>query len=189
MKMHHAMLLRSARIKKKKFNALFDDVVFEKSRVVDRAKTAWKKAKSIARGALKETPATQFEGIRTDSFYKIESGFEYGNAWDIVARLNALANTRPMHWLEEEGKIFDVRESEMSSRFLDESEDGNDDLDDDGNIKMNDINNDTKNQTTMPLSMKNALKSMFTRSSAENVDDSDGDEGDEGGDADVTTIR
>ena len=29
-------------------------------------------------------------------------------------------------------------------RFLNESEDGNDDLDDDGNIKMNDINNDTK---------------------------------------------
>ena len=116
MKMHHAMLLRSARIKKKKFNALFDDVVFEKSRVVDRPKQR-KKAKSIARGALKETPATQFEGIRTDSFYKIESGFEYGNAWDIVARLNALANTRPMHWLEEEGKIFDVCESELREQI------------------------------------------------------------------------
>ncbi|CAL6357553.1 unnamed protein product [Bathycoccus prasinos] len=179
MKMHHAMLLRSARIKKKKFNALFDDVVFEKSRVVDRAKTAWKKAKSIARCALKETPATQFEGIRTDSFYKIESGFEYGNAWDIVARLNALANTRPMHWLEEEGKLFDVCESEMSSRFLDESEDGNDDLDEDGSIKMNDINNDTTKSNNNAVSMKKALKSMFTRSSAENEDDSDGDEGDE----------
>ena len=179
MKMHHAMLLRSARIKKKKFNALFDDVVFEKSRVVDRAKTAWKKAKSIARGALKETPATQFEGIRTDSFYKIESGFEYGNAWDIVARLNALANTRPMHWLEEEGKIFDVCESELSSRFLDESEDENDDLDDGGSIKMNDINNDTKKSNNNAVNMKKALKSIFTRSSAENEDDSDGDEGDE----------
>ena len=165
--MHHAMLLRSARIKKEKFNALFDDVVFEKSRVVDRAKTAWKKAKSIARGALKETPATQFEGIRTDS-YKIESGFEYGNAWDIVARLNALANTRPMHWLEEEGKIFDVcKNRNCFSRFLDfVSEDGNDDLDDDGNIrKMNDINNDTKKSNNNAKSMKKALKSMFTRSS------------------------
>ena len=182
MKMHHALLLRSARIKKEKFNAIFDDVVFEKSRVMDRAKTAWKKAKSIARGALKEMPANQFEGVRTDSFYKLERGFEHGNAWDIVARLNALANTRPMHWLEEEGKIFEVCESEMSSsRFLEEDEQGKDDFndDDDGcrNVDANKIYDSKEEETSSSNSesMKKALKSMFTRSSEDIEDDSDGE--------------
>ena len=51
MKMHHALLLRSVRIKKQKFNALFDDVVFEDVSQMDRAKTAWKKAKSMSAGS------------------------------------------------------------------------------------------------------------------------------------------
>ena len=42
---------------------------------------------------------------------------------------------------------------------------------------MNDINNDTKKSNNNAVSMKKALKSMFTRSSAENEDDSDGYQG------------
>ena len=182
MKMHHALLLRSVRIKKQKFNALFDDVVFEKCRVMDRAKTAWKKAKSIVRGQLKETPAKQLEGIRTDAFYKLKSGLEHGNAWDIVSRLNALANTRPMHSLEEEGKIFDVCESEMSTRCLEESEERKEDDNDKNGImsnRNNNNNNNNNNSNGHTENMKKALKSMFMRSSKENEDESDGDDDDD----------
>ena len=80
--------------------------------MVDRAKTGEESEEYSARCVERNAGDT----VRRHShglFYKIESGFEYGNAWDIVARLNALANTRPMHWLEEEGKIFDVCESEL----------------------------------------------------------------------------
>ena len=66
------------------------------------------------REPVKETPAKQLEGIRTDTFYKLKSGLEHGNAWDIVSRLDALANTRPMHSLEEEGISYDIVQIGMS---------------------------------------------------------------------------
>ena len=124
--------------------------------------------------------AKQLEGIRTDAFYKLKSGLEHGNAWDIVSRLNALANTRPMHSLEEEGKIFDVCESEMSTRCLEESEERKEDVNDKNGIMSNRNNNNNNNNSNGHTeNMKKALKSMFMRSSKENEDESDGGDDDD----------
>lgn len=188
MKMQHALLLRSARVKKEKFNKLFDDVVFEKQRVVDRAKTGWKKAKSIARGVLKETPEKQLGCIRVDSFFKTKSG-EHMNAWDIVTRLNVLANSRPMHWLEDEDRIFKVDESEMENKRVllenfDEQQQehdtkGEEDVYNNNNNNSN-INNEDDDEEqsnkSKAESMKKALKTMFLKNNNTENDGGDSDE-------------